>query len=84
MPLYMDIHRGMKGMRAEDIARTHERELRMQELPDVKLRSCWYTDKGKEATVICLAEAPNMDVFDNIHRGRDITGEEIIEVHETR
>lgn len=81
MPLYIDIHRGLDGLTAEQVAHAHERDLSVQAKHGVKLHSYWFNEK--DGSVFCLADAPSKEAFDAVHReANGMAADEIIEVTE--
>jgi hypothetical protein len=81
MPLYMDIHRNVEGLTPEAVADAHKKDLEVQDEYGVKYHRYWYNDETGE--VFCLAEAPNKEAAEAVHReAHGLTADEIIEVKE--
>jgi hypothetical protein len=81
MPLYMDVHRGLEGLTAEDVAKAHERDLEVQEKHGVKYLRYWFNEE--DGTVFCLSEAPSKEASEAVHReANGLVADEIIEVVE--
>lgn len=65
MPLYIDRHDNFDAS-AEDIAAAHERDVAAQARYGVSYLTYWYDpDAG---TVFCLADGPNREAVENVHR----------------
>jgi hypothetical protein len=81
MPLYMDIHKNVKGLTPEKLTDAHQRDLEVQDRHDVKYLTYWYSQD--EGTVFCLCEAPSKEVVQAVHReAHGGTADEVIEVRE--
>ncbi len=80
MPLFMDIHRNMKGVSAKDLAEAHKKDLEVQGKHNVKFLDYWYNDK--EGVAFCLCDAPNKESASKVHaEAHGKTADEVIEVH---
>ena len=81
MPLYMDVHKGLEGLTAEDVAKAHERDLEVQQKHGVKFLRYWFNEN--DGTVFCLSEAPSKEAAEAVHReATGLVADEIIEVVE--
>ena len=81
MPLYMDVHRGLEGLTAQDVAKAHKRDLEVQEKYGVNFLKYWFNEK--DGTVFCLSEAPSKEASAAVHReANGGMADEIIEVVE--
>ena len=79
MPLYMDIHNLDDGTTAEDVAKAHVEDMKIQEKYGVKYSKYWVNESGKK--VFCLAHAPNAEAAEKVHReAHGMMAEKIIEV----
>ena len=79
MPLYMDIHNLDDGTTADDVAKAHEKDMKIQEKYGVKYSKYWVNESGKK--VFCLAHAPNAEAAEQVHReAHGMMPEKIIEV----
>src|SRR5919198_3835373 len=79
MPLYMDIHNLQDGTTAEDVAKAHEKDMKVQQKYGVKYSKYWVNESGKK--VFCLAHAPNAEAAEQVHReAHGLMPEKIIEV----
>jgi len=80
MPLYMDIHRKVKGVTAEAVAEAHAKDLKMQGKHGVDYRSYWVDEKNE--TIFCLVEAPTPEAAARVHKeAHGLVADEIHEVH---
>jgi len=78
MPLYMDIHRGVKGLRA---AEGHQKDLAVQCKHGVEYLHYWLNEA--DGTVFCLCRAPSKEAAEAVHReAHGGVADEIIEVTE--
>ena len=79
MPLYMDIHKGMEGLTAEEAAKAHQRDLEVQDKHGVKFLNYWFN--AEEGSVFCLSEAPSKEAHAAVHlEAHGGVADEIIEV----
>ncbi|MBL1091966.1 SCO4226 family nickel-binding protein [Streptomyces sp. NPDC001739] len=77
MPKFMDIHRNMKGLTAEQLREAHQADLDIQGEEGVTFEHAWAdTDSGE---VFCLSEAPSADAVQRIH---ERAGHKADEVHQ--
>jgi class 3 adenylate cyclase len=75
----MDIHNLDDGTTAEDVAKAHEKDMKIQEKYGVKYSRYWVNETGKK--VFCLAHAPNAEAAEQVHReAHGLVAEKIIEV----
>lgn len=81
MPLYMDIHKNLKGLTQSVAEGAHGKDLRVQEKYGVDYLKYWYSEN--DGTAFCLCEAPNKEAAEAVHReAHGLTANEIIEVKE--
>jgi len=73
MPLYIDIHKNVKGVTPEKLAEAHRKDLEVQDKHGVKYLKYWYNEG--EGTVFCLCEAPNKGRGDR-GEGRRVASQE--------
>jgi Nickel responsive protein SCO4226-like len=66
MPMFMDIHRNMKGMSDADFAAAHKKDLAVQGKHGADFVKYWYN--AKEGVIFCLCEAPNREAAAAVHR----------------
>jgi hypothetical protein len=65
MPTYMDIH-DIPGVKADDVAKAHEADVRVQGKYGVDYRSYWVNES--EGKVFCLVDAPDQESAARVHR----------------
>jgi Protein of unknown function (DUF4242) len=81
MPLFLDVHNKVDGATSEAVAGAHQRDLEIQDRYDVKYLKYWF-DEGT-GRIFCLAEAPNKEAADRVHReAHGLVADEIFEVTE--
>ena len=81
MPLYMDIHKNVKGLTAKGVGEAHKKDLEVQEKHGVNYKSYWFNEK--EGTVFCLSEAPSEEAAALVHReAHGLMADEVVEVKE--
>lgn len=81
MPLFMDIHRNVKGQTAESLAEIHQKDLEVQDKHGVKYLKYWFDNT--EGAIFCLSEAPNKEAAIAVHReAHGAEADEIFEVKE--
>jgi Protein of unknown function (DUF4242) len=81
MPLFMDHHKGVEGLTAEAVADAHRKDLEKQEEYGVHYHRYWFNAQTGE--VWCLAEAPNKEAAEAVHReAHGLVADEITEVQE--
>lgn len=79
MPLFMDIHRNLKGLTADGVAGAHGRDLEIQSRYGVNYLDYWFN--ADDGTVFCLAEAPDRQSADRVHReSHGMAADEIVQV----
>ncbi len=81
MPLYMDIHRNVKGVTSEKLAEALQKDLEVQDKHGVKYLKYWYNEG--EGAVFCLCEAPSKEAAKAVHcEAHGGVADEVIEVEE--
>lgn len=81
MPLFMDHHKGVEGLTAEAVAEAHRKDQEIQDSYGVTYHRYWFNEESGE--VFCLAEAPNKEAAEAVHReAHGLVADEIIEVKE--
>ena len=65
-PLFMDTHRMDSGVRAEDVAAAHLKDLAVEGRHSVRFLEYWVDERG--GVVHCLAEAPDAQAVVAAHR----------------
>jgi len=80
MPLYMDLHKGMQGIKMEVLEQAHLQDVAVQDKHHVKYHKFWVNEE--QGTVFCLIEAPNKEACSACHiEAHGKMACEIIEVH---
>ena len=81
MPLFMDVHRELKGAKAGDVAGAHKKDLETQGKYGVKYLKYWFDEAN--GRIYCLAEAPNKEAAIRVHReAHGLVADEIYPVTE--
>jgi hypothetical protein len=81
MPLYMDVHKQVKGATAAAVADAHAKDLQTQDQYGVKYQRYWLDESN--GTIFCLVEAPSKEAAERVHReAHGLTADEIHEVRE--
>ena len=79
MPLFMDVHHNMKGVKAEDLAAAHKKDVEVQGKHGVNFINYWFSEA--EGKVFCLCDAPNREAAEAVHReAHGGVADEIIQV----
>jgi class 3 adenylate cyclase len=66
MPTYMDIHEIPGGVKAEDVAKAHAKDLHVQGKYGVHYHKYWVNEKAGK--VFCLCHAPDAESADLVHK----------------
>ena len=79
MPLYMDIHEVPGGVSAEDVAKAHAQDVKIEGKYGVHYHKYWVNEKtGK---IFCLCHAPNAEAATQVHReAHGMVADKIIEI----
>lgn len=81
MPLFMDVHRNIKGLTAAAVADAHQKDLETQGQHGVNYIKYWFNEA--DGTVFCLCEAPSKEAANRVHaEAHGLTADEIILVQE--
>ncbi|MCK5552287.1 MAG: DUF4242 domain-containing protein [Deltaproteobacteria bacterium] len=81
MPLYLDIHKNVRGLTPEKVAEAHRKDLEVQDKHGVRYLKYWYNES--EGAVFCLCEAPSKEAAQAVHReAHGGVADEVIEVKE--
>ncbi|MFI9614372.1 SCO4226 family nickel-binding protein [Streptomyces sp. NPDC052023] len=76
MPQFMDVHRGMRGITADELHSAHQADLAIENEESVHFKQAWADpDSG---IVYCLSEAPSAEAVQRIH---ERAGHKADEVH---
>lgn len=76
MAMFMDVHTGMKGITAEQLAEAHRADLAIEAQEGVHFKQAWADPES--GTVYCLSEAPDAGAVKRIH---ERSGHPAHEVH---
>jgi hypothetical protein len=81
MPTFLDTHNFIPGLTADAVAQAHARDLEVQGKYGVKYLKYWFDETtGK---VYCLAEAPDPEACEAVHReAHGLLADEIVRVTE--
>lgn len=66
MPKYIDVHKGVKGVKLKDVAEAHAKDLKVQGKYGVSFQKYWLDEK--EGTIFCLSDAPNREAIAKAHK----------------
>ncbi len=82
MPLFMDVHETLpEGATLQDVIQAHEADVNVQGKYGVKYIKYWYSEESGK--VFCLADAPNADAAEKVHReAHGLAADRIFEVVE--
>lgn len=81
MPLYMDVHRNMKGVTVAQVAEAHAKDLEVQGKHGVDYRSYWVDEE--KGMIFCLVEAPSAEAASRVHKeAHGLVADETHEVHQ--
>lgn len=75
MTLFMDVHHGMTGITADQLAAAHQADLAIEADEHVHFKHAWADPES--GTVYCLSEAPSMDAVQRIHERAGHAADEI-------
>ncbi|MFD9209693.1 SCO4226 family nickel-binding protein [Streptomyces sioyaensis] len=76
MPKFMDIHRGMEGLTADQLKAAHQADLAIEAEEGVHFEHAWADPDSGD--VFCLSDAPSADAVQRIH---ERAGHKADEVH---
>jgi class 3 adenylate cyclase len=65
MPIFMDRH-DLRGVKAEDVAEAHRRDVDIQDRHGVKYMAYWFDERNGAA--FCLVHAPDAATAERVHR----------------
>jgi hypothetical protein len=65
MPLFMDVH-NVPGVKADDVAKAHQEDLRVQAEHGVDYKSYWVDEANGK--IFCLVDAPDAEAANTVHR----------------
>ena len=79
MPLYMDIHELSGGVSAEDVAKAHAEDVKIEGKYGVHYHKYWVNEKAGK--IFCLCDAPNADAAIQVHReAHGLVADKVIEI----
>lgn len=76
MPKFMDVHRGMKGITAEQLNAAHQADLAVEDQEGVSFEHAWADPES--GLVYCLSDAPSAEAVQRVH---ERAGHRADEVH---
>jgi len=79
MPLYMDIHEVPGGVSAEDVAKAHAQDVKIEDKYGVRYHKYWVNEKAGK--IFCLCHAPNAEAAAQVHReAHGMVADKLIEI----
>src|SRR5947208_4171930 len=79
MPLYMDIHELPGGVSAEDVAKAHAEDVKIEDKYGVHYHKYWVNEKAGK--IFCLCHAPNAEAAIQVHReAHGMVADKVIEI----
>jgi len=79
MPLYMDIHEVPGGVNAEDVAKAHAEDVKIENKYGVHYHKYWVNEKAGK--IFCLCHAPNGEAAIQVHReAHGMVADKVIEI----
>ncbi|MET8766636.1 SCO4226 family nickel-binding protein [Streptomyces sp. NPDC004658] len=76
MAKFIDVHRGMEGITADQLMEAHRADLAVEADESVHFEHAWADPES--GTVYCLSEAPSADAVQRVH---ERAGHRADEVH---
>jgi hypothetical protein len=65
MPQFIDVHRGMKGITADQLQQAHNADLAVEKEEGVHFEHAWADPES--GTVYCLSQAPSAEAVSRVH-----------------
>jgi class 3 adenylate cyclase len=79
MPLYMDIHEVPGGVSAEDVAKAHTEDIKIEDKYGVHYHKYWVNEKAGK--IFCLCHAPSAEAAIQVHReAHGMVADKVIEI----
>src|SRR5438067_2675122 len=79
MPLYMGIHEVPGGVSAEDVAKAHAQDVKIEDKYGVHYHKYWVNEKAGK--IFCLCHAPDAEAAVQVHRqAHGMVADKIIEI----
>ncbi|MBM4794155.1 SCO4226 family nickel-binding protein [Streptomyces sioyaensis] len=75
MPKFMDIHRGMEGLTADQLKAAHQADLAIEAEEGVHFEHAWADPDSGD--VFCLSDAPSAGAVQRIHERAGHKADEI-------
>ncbi|MEV5484887.1 MULTISPECIES: SCO4226 family nickel-binding protein [Streptomyces] len=75
MPKFMDIHRGMEGLTADQLKAAHQADLAIEAQEGVHFEHAWADPDSGD--VFCLSEAPSAGAVQRVHERAGHKADEI-------
>ncbi|GAA1256026.1 SCO4226 family nickel-binding protein [Kitasatospora nipponensis] len=75
MATFMDVHHGMTGITADQLAAAHQADLDIEASENVQFKQAWADPAS--GTVYCLSEAPSADAIQRVHERAGHKADEI-------
>jgi len=66
MPRYLDVHKGLKGVKLKDVAEAHAKDLKVQGKSGVDFQRYWLDEE--QGTIFCLSDAPDSEAISKAHK----------------
>jgi Nickel responsive protein SCO4226-like len=81
MPEYIDVHRNVKGITAEQLMEAHQKDLDLQDQENANFKHAW--GDPETGTVFCLSEAPSKEAVMRTHERAGHPTDEVYEITAT-
>jgi hypothetical protein len=81
MAQFMDVHTGMSGVTAEQLATAHQADLDIQDDEGVDFKQAWADPRTGH--VFCLSEGPSAEAVQRVHERAGHPADEIHEITAT-
>ncbi|GGP70040.1 SCO4226 family nickel-binding protein [Streptomyces abikoensis] len=78
MTKFMDVHHGMQGITADQLAAAHRADQAIERAEGVRFERAWADPKS--GTVYCLSEAPSAEAVKRVHERAGHPADEIHQV----
>ncbi|MFG2863154.1 SCO4226 family nickel-binding protein [Streptomyces sp. ISID311] len=75
MPKFMDIHRGMEGLTADQLKAAHQADLAIEAQEGVHFEHAWADPDSGD--VFCLSDAPSAGAVQRVHERAGHKADEI-------
>ena len=79
MPLYMDVHRNVGRVTADDVAQAHLKDAEVEKKYGVHYHKYWFNEEA--GSIFCLVEGPDAATCERVHReAHGLVADDLIEV----